>query len=451
MDLYFCKKLGMAQIYRGRYDIDDMYEHIINQDLLCCCNERLYFYYYVEGRYIQVEKQNEWHVISNMISSKMRNSIAPKHAAELVSRIKNTASIQVHIDKFNNYSNLINLRNGVLDYKKRELLEKSSDYMFTYQLNVNYIQDKNDIIAPNFFKFCETSLDNNEQKIKLLLEIIAYLCTPLMSAKKCFIFLGEPNSGKSLIIHLIEYIFGKELISNIQLENLGNRFATGVLSTKRINICAELSARPLRNIETFKLIVGGDTLSGEFKGRDVFQFENKCKLLYAGNILPPIKNEDISTAFVDRLTVLKFSHSIPKEERIYDLFEKLKNEADDIFSLAINTITELIKNKYDFTTPQDSIELLNDYSFQQTNIDIFINERCSFGESLKTHSATLYELYKKFCTENAICPISQNLFSQKIGSIKGVTNGRFRINGGNPARGFYGISIKKDYTQDSEK
>lgn len=174
-------------------------------------------------------------------------------------------------------------------------------------------------------------------------------------------------------------------------------------------------------------------------------------MLYAGNILPPIKNEDISTAFVDRLTVLKFSHSIPKEERIYDLFEKLKNEADDIFSLAINTITELIKNKYDFTTPQDSIELLNDYSFQQTNIDIFINERCSFGESLKTHSATLYELYKKFCTENAICPISQNLFSQKIGSIKGVTNGRFRINGGNPARGFYGISIKKDYTQDSEK
>ena len=137
MDLYFCKKLGMAQIYRGRYDIDDMYEHIINQDLLCCCNERLYFYYYVEGRYIQVEKQNEWHVISNMISSKMRNSIAPKHAAELVSRIKNTASIQVHIDKINNYSNLINLRNVVLDYKKRELLEKSSDYMFTYQLNVN--------------------------------------------------------------------------------------------------------------------------------------------------------------------------------------------------------------------------------------------------------------------------------------------------------------------------
>lgn len=451
MDLYFCKKLDFEQIYRGSYDLDAMYEHIINQELLYCCNERLYFYYHEEGRYIQIEKQNEWHVISHMFSFNLRKAITPKHAADLVSRIKNTASIQVHIDKFNNCNDLINLHNGVLNYKTYQLFDKSPDYMFTYQLNVSYIQDERNIDAPNFFKFCDTSLDGDEQKIKLLLKIIAYLCTPLMNAKKCFILLGEPNSGKSLIIHLIEYIFGKELISNISLENLGNRFSSGVLSSKRLNVCAELSARPLKNIETFKLIVGGDTLSGEFKGRDVFRFENRCKLLYAGNILPPIKNEDISTAFVDRLTILNFSHSIPKKERIYNLDEKLKKEADDIFSLSINTIADLINNQFDFTVPRDSQELLNDYSFQQTNIDTFIDERCELNDTLKIHSAVLYSAYKDFCEENAIHPISPNLFSQKIGSVKGITNGRFRINGSNPARGFYGISIKKIYMQDSEK
>lgn len=451
MDLYFCKKLAVGQIYNSKNSPDDIYEHIIGQKLLYCCNGSLYFYYHEEGRYIQIEKQNEWHVISSMLSEKLRKAVRPKYADEMVRRVKNTASIQIHIDEFNSNNDLINVRNGVLNYRTKELLAKSPEYKFTYQLNVSFIQDKSKLQAPYFFKFCETSLDGNEQKRKLLLEIIGYLCTPLMNAKKCFVFLGEPNSGKSLMIHLIEYIFGKELIANIQLENLGNRFSTGILSSKRLNVCAELSAHPLKNIELFKLIVGGDTLSGEFKGRDVFQFENRCKLLYAGNILPPVKNEDISTAFVDRLTVLKFSHSIPREERIYDLDEKLKEEADTIFTLAIDTLAGLIDNQFEFSTPKDSKDLLKDYSFQQTNIDTFVNEWCEVGETFKIHSSVLYAFYKRFCVENAIQPISQNLFSQKIGSVKDVTNGRFRLNGGNPIRGFYGITVKDEYVQDSEK
>lgn len=452
MNLYFCKKIEVGQKYNEKNNnLNKIYEHVIDQKLFYCCNDRLYFYYYIEGRYIEIEKQNEWHVISSLLTQKIQKEILPKQAAELICRIKNTASIQIDIDEFNSCDDLINISNGVLNYKTKELLDKSPEYKFTYQLNVKYISDLSRVKTPYFDKFCATSLDDSTDKRQLLLQIIGYLCTPLMKAKKCFIFLGEPNSGKSLMILIIEYMFGKSLISNIQLENLGNRFSSGILSTKRLNVCAELSAHPLKNIELFKLIVGGDTLSGEFKGRDVFQFENRCKLLYAGNVLPPVKNEDISTAFVDRLTVLKFSHSIPREERIYNLDEKLKEEADAIFTLAINSVAELIENQFEFVVPQDSADLLKDYSFQQTNIDTFVEEWCELGEELKTHSATLYNFYKRFCVDNAIQPISQNLFSQKIGSVKGVTNGRFRLNGGNPMRGFCGIAIKDIYLQDSDK
>ena len=254
-----------------------------------------------------------------------------------------------------------------------------------------------------------------------------------------------------MMLHLIESIFGEELISNIQLENLSGRFSAGILSTKRLNVCAELSARPLKNIEMFKLIVGGDTLSGEYKGKDVFRFKNKCKLLYAGNMLPPIKNEDITTAFIDRLTVLRFNCSIPKNKRINNLDKLLIKEIDSIFSEAIRTVSKLINNGCEFIEPNDTAELMKDYSFQQNNIDIFVDEWCDVGESLRVHSAVLYNAYKKFCTENAINAISQNLFSQKINTVKGVTNGRFRLNGGNPIRGFYGINIKEMYVQDSEK
>ena len=126
-------------------------------------------------------------------------------------------------------------------------------------------------------------------------------------------------------------------------------------------------------------------------------------------------------------------------------------EASVIFSLSVNALVKLIENNYIFEMPTDSVDLLNDYSFQQTNISAFVSEWCELGESLQIHSATLYEAYKSFCAENAITPTSQNLFSQKINSTDGVRNGRFRINGSNPARGFYGISLCSNHTQDSKK
>ena len=151
MDLYFCKKLEVGQIYNGKHDYGDMYEHIIAQKLLYCCNGSLYFYYHEEGRYIQIEKQNEWHVISSMLSEKLRKAIRPKYADEMVRRVKNTASIQIHIDEFNSNNDLINVRNGVLNYRTKELFTKSPEYKFTYQLNVSYIQDTEKLKAPYFF------------------------------------------------------------------------------------------------------------------------------------------------------------------------------------------------------------------------------------------------------------------------------------------------------------
>ena len=104
MDLYFCD--GLNQIYNGRFNLDAMYEHITDSGLICCCNDSIYVYYKNEGRYIKIDKQNEWHVISRLFSEKIRKTILPKQVNELISRIKNTADIQIHIDEFNKYENM---------------------------------------------------------------------------------------------------------------------------------------------------------------------------------------------------------------------------------------------------------------------------------------------------------------------------------------------------------
>lgn len=450
MNINLKKKIQKNQIYDGPMIVSKMFEHLLRQKVIYCSRGRIYFYDEDADRYVLIEKQCEWHIISLFFSKEIRVCIPTDLISEILKRLKFCASIQICVDDFNHRDDLINIKNGALEYRTGKMLGRNPNYRFTYRLNVNYLADANIEDAPNFKKFCKTSLQENEQKIELLLQFIGYILSPLICAKKALVLLGEPNSGKSLILHLIEFIMGSEFISNISLENLNKRFKTAVLSTKLLNICGELSAKPLKDIEVFKMIVGGDTLSGEFKGKDEFEFKNKCKLLFAGNILPPIKNEDISTAFVDRLAVLRFNYSIPEELRNYNLAQELESEADVIFSLSIKALNKLIDNNYVFVIPADTDNLLKGYSFQQTNIDVFIKDWCVIDGQLKIHSFTLYTAYKKFCEENAITPISQNLFSQKIASTSGVKNGKFRLCGSNPARGFYGIGLKNMNTQDSE-
>lgn len=450
MNVNLKKKISKNQIYEGPIVVSKMFEHLLRQKVIYCSRGRIYLYDETEDRYILIEKHNEWHSISLFFSKDIRIHIPTDCISEILRRLKLCADIQVSVDDFNCRKDLINVKNGALEYRTGKLLSKNQNHKFTYRLNANYLADANIDDAPNFKKFCETSLRGDRQKIELLLQFIGYILSPLLCAKKALVLLGEPNSGKSLVLHLIEFIMGSEFISNISLENLNKRFKTAVLSTKLLNICGELSAKPLKDIEVFKMIVGGDTLSGEFKGKDEFEFKNKCKLLFAGNILPPIKNEDISTAFVDRLAVLRFNYSIPEELRNYNLAQELESEADVIFSLSIKALNKLIDNNYVFVTPADTDNLLKGYSFQQTNIDVFIEDWCVINRQLKIHSSTLYAAYKKFCVENTISPISQNLFSQKIASVNGVKNGKFRSCGSNPARGFYGIGLKEMNTQDSE-
>lgn len=94
-------------------------------------------------------------------------------------------------------------------------------------------------------------------------------------------------------------------------------------------------------------------------------FGTNANCFFAGNILPPVKNEDVSTAFADRISLLIFPDSIPAEKRNPNLRVMLEKEADSIFSEAIDTVAELIKKNYLFPKMEDAERFLADYSFNK--------------------------------------------------------------------------------------
>ncbi|UKI37523.1 MAG: hypothetical protein L6V93_05160 [Clostridiales bacterium] len=98
------------------------------------------------------------------------------------------------------------------------MYDEYEDECFNYFLNVNYISpDKRRM--PNFEHFfVKTSLGGDEAKRNFFAANDRILLYYSNDGKNAFILLGPLNCGKSLILHLIEYMIGEDYISSIQLE-----------------------------------------------------------------------------------------------------------------------------------------------------------------------------------------------------------------------------------------
>jgi putative DNA primase/helicase len=76
---------------------------------------------------------------------------------------------------------------------------------------------------------------------------------------------------------------------------------------KLVNCCADLPSDHLKAATVFKQLTGGDTVTGERKYQDSFDFTPYVRLLFSAN--HPPQSNDASKAFFDRWLVVPFDRS----------------------------------------------------------------------------------------------------------------------------------------------
>lgn len=295
-----------------------------------------------------------------------------------------------------------------------------------------------------FEQFCETSLQGDPEKRQQLLEVLGYILSDAAGAKSAFFLHGAPDSGKSILLNFASALLDKRLIVNIQLHQLNEKFKIAELLGKKLNVAGEIKGSALRDISSFKSITGGDRMCGEFKGKSPFYFTPTCKLLFAGNTLPETRDTDMTRSFVNRLCIVIFGVSIPKDKQDKNLLSKLLNERDEIFSLAMDALVSLHERNYQFTTPTDTQHFLNAYAETQSSVHAFLNDWCEVGNGGYIFSKDLCIVYRKYCDLNGFDPLKNQAMQSMIVTLPGVSRERIRADGKN-LRGFRGLTVRKEY------
>ena len=180
---------------------------------------------------------------------------------------------------------------------------------------------------------------------------------------------GVGGTGKSTLLEVITKIIGEKFVSNVLLDQFGNRFIFANMLGKYANIGDDNGKNEeLQSVGTLKSIITGNRVTIDRKNISPIEVRIFAKQLYATNILPYIDFTD--GGIMRRLNIVKMNQVIPKS---FKLCELNKEEIGHIIYEVLNS-KDLDKGENNLAITSSPI-----YRFY------------------KTSKETTYEEYKNFC------------------------------------------------------
>jgi len=349
-----------------------------------------------------------------------RRAIA-KHAisSESNGRIKSMVSLAqselpVRPEIFDQNRFLLNCKNGTIDLSTGKLNPHDKNNFITKVAPVVYDPSAT---CPQWEKFLNRIMDNNQDLIRFLQQAIGYSLTGDVSEQCFFIFWGAGSNGKTTFIRAISNILGdysqhtpidtltiktKGAASNDVARLKGSRFVTAAESEKGNRLAENL----------IKQLTGDDTISARFLYQETFEFEAEHKIFLATNNKPIIAGND--HAIWRRIRLIPFQVTITEEEKDRRLPEKLKAEYSGILNWAIKGCLEWQQNPDGLGIPAEVLQATKEYRNEMDSLNNFIKECCIERQDLNVPSKNMYHAYAKYCEENAEYQLKQASFGRKL-------------------------------------
>lgn len=138
---------------------------------------------------------------------------------------------------------------------------------------------------------------------------------------------GVGGTGKSTLLEVLTLLVGENNVSNVLLDQFGNRFVFSNMLGKYLNIGDDNGKNDeLQNVGTLKSIVTGGRVTIDRKFMPPIECRIRAKQLFATNIMPYIDFTD--GGLMRRLNIVPMNKVIPKDMKMCKLDE---NELSAIF------------------------------------------------------------------------------------------------------------------------
>jgi len=291
--------------------------------------------------------------------------------------------------------------------------------------------------APSWAKFLDEVLPADAQRF--LQEWFGYVLSGRTDLEKIANLVGPPRSGKGTIATVLEALVGGESVSSPSMPSLVGNFGEQPLIGKTLAIFSDISWKHrdiVAGVEILKAISGQDTRDVNRKNRDIWHGKLGVRFMIMGNDMPTFT--DASGALAGRMIHVEFTRSVAGREDP-GLKPRLLLELPGVLNWALEGLRRLAGNGR-FTVPQSSEELAGEVRRQQSPVQGFLDDCCTFSEGVNPVPLDeLYPVYRAWARGADVgMPLDRERFSRALRSA-GLIIERKMVDG-TRARRVHGIA-----------
>lgn len=342
----------------------------------------------------------------------LRNEAQKSRIEDAVFQAKMLSTMQPG-RKINDHMEWVNLKSGMLNLETFEIIPHDPVYYFTQMLPIDF-DPKSEKICERWLKYLETNVKTPEV-IAQLQEFTGYCLVRHTKYEKALYLFGPGGDGKSTYMKILRELVGPENCSAVSFGAIEDQFQRSAMYNRLVNLSAEISAESMES-QYFKKIVSGDTLQAAYKHVDTFEFDPYCKLVFAGNMLPRVR--DNTDGYFRKLLLVQMKRQFLEDDKDRDpnLFEKLKEELSEIFYWALCGLSRLIKQGH-FTFSDETSELMQDYRRLNNPVLCYVEEECVLGDGMEVEKNGLYADYSSYCKRNGYTSLNNANFFRELTSV----------------------------------
>lgn len=348
--------------------------------------------------------------------------------------------------RLNIMAELIPVKDGVVNLRSGQLVERMREHYFTFELNVKW--RGLDYATPNIDKFMNNIMLDNKDMIKYLQNLLGYSITGYVIEQKFVILWGNGANGKGILMNLLKILFGdfyQQCISEVIM--MGNKSGSGganpgimQLMGSRLAFVDETESGGKLNEAIVKTITGDTAITARQLYCDLVTFEPTFQFFVLTNHKPEFKtNPSIERRIVliPFLAEFKESTKMDSKNNKHKLMDKnlgntLKDKIDEFLVWIVKGSVNYFKNGLG-DVPEVIQNATNEYMQENDEIQQFLDESC-----VKDVNCFVYtvDLYNEYINKTGNKDIKQKGFT-KIIQDKG-----YEFKRKTDGRGFNGLKLK---------
>jgi putative DNA primase/helicase len=297
--------------------------------------------------------------------------------------------------------------NGVLDLRTGELRDGRREDWITRQVAVPYDPAAT---CPRWEKFIGEIFCDDEFIMEYIKLALGYSLTGDSSGRCFFMCLGDGANGKSVFLNAVEHVWGSYARRAKMTTFVGgdgsDKFDLWDFNGRRLILASETKPRERMNEHILKQLTGDETIVTERKYADDMAIKPVCKIWFAINHEPRVRDD--SAGFWERVRLVRFEQSFIGEKRDPHLIETLRDEAPGILAWAVRGCLDWC-SIFGRTLPVPYKILAATAEFQEHEDPLaeFMGERTELDDGGSCTFTALYAEYREWAKANGLSERAQ--------------------------------------------